>query len=104
MIDIERVTGHLEDCLKYSKDNNCWVFVRKEMVQAAVDLLREMKPVDTVPLVPLCKWLAHYAVCPARVGYPKTPDENGTMWEKWFRDVFPDYIDSMEEVVGGSHA
>ena len=41
MSDREKVIGHLYDCLAASKPENLWVFVRKDIVGDALNLLKE---------------------------------------------------------------
>ena len=41
MPDRERVTEHLNDCLVASRRDNTWVFVRKDIVEDALTLLKK---------------------------------------------------------------
>lgn len=41
MIDREKVLGHLNDCMMASREENTWVFVRKDIVEDALALLKE---------------------------------------------------------------
>ena len=43
MSDREKVIGHLYDCLAASKPENLWVFVRKDIVGDALNLLKEQE-------------------------------------------------------------
>ena len=40
-IDMERVIGHLNDCMEASRRDNTWVFVRKDIVEDVLVLLKE---------------------------------------------------------------
>ena len=46
MHDRERVTEHLNDCLAASRRDNTWVFVRKDIVEDAITLLKEQEHKD----------------------------------------------------------
>ena len=41
MPDREKVMGHLNDCMEASRRDNTWVFVRKDIVEDALALLKE---------------------------------------------------------------
>lgn len=41
MTDREKVIGHLNDCMEASRQDNQWVFVRKNIVNDALTLLKE---------------------------------------------------------------
>jgi len=43
MTDREKVVEHLYDCVATSKPENMWVFVRKDIVEDALDLLKEQE-------------------------------------------------------------
>ena len=43
MIDLNKVIGHLNDCMEASIRDNTWVFVRKDIVEDAIALLKEHK-------------------------------------------------------------
>ena len=43
---MEKVVGHLNDCIEASRRDNAWVFVRKDIVEDAIALLKE-KYVET---------------------------------------------------------
>jgi hypothetical protein len=40
MPDREKVIGHLNDCMEASRRDNTWVFVRKDIVEDAITLLK----------------------------------------------------------------
>ena len=44
MADREKVIGHLNDCMEASRRDNTWVFVRKDIVEDAISLLKEQEP------------------------------------------------------------
>lgn len=46
MMDSEKVIGHLNDCMEASRRDNTWVFVRKDIVEDAIVLLKEQEPVE----------------------------------------------------------
>ena len=46
MIDREKVIGHLNDCMEASRRDNTWVFVRKDIVEDALALLKEQEAVE----------------------------------------------------------
>lgn len=46
MTDREKVIGHLNDCVEASKSDNTWVFVRKDIVEDALVLLKEQDAVE----------------------------------------------------------
>ena len=46
MPDREKVIGHLNDCMEASRRDNTWVFVRKDIVADAIDLLKEQEAVS----------------------------------------------------------
>jgi hypothetical protein len=41
MADREKVVSHLNDCMEASRRDNTWVFVRKDIVEDAIVLLKE---------------------------------------------------------------
>ena len=43
MPDREKVIGHLNDCMEASRRDNTWVFVRKDIVADAIDLLKKQE-------------------------------------------------------------
>ena len=43
MHDREKVIGHMNDCLEASRADNGWVFVRKDIVEDALALLKEQE-------------------------------------------------------------
>ena len=43
MADREKVIGHLNDCIEASRRDNTWVFVRKDIVEDAIALLKEQE-------------------------------------------------------------
>lgn len=45
MADLENVVRHLYDCLAASKPENMCVFVRKDIVGEALNLLKEREPI-----------------------------------------------------------
>lgn len=46
MSDREMVIGHLNDCMEASRRDNMWVFVRKDVVEVAIALLKEQDAVE----------------------------------------------------------
>ena len=46
MPDMEKVIGHLNDCMEASRRDNTWVFVRKDIVADAIDLLKKHEVVS----------------------------------------------------------
>lgn len=46
MPDREKVIGHLNDCMEASRRDNTWVFVRKDIVEDAIVLLKEKEAVE----------------------------------------------------------
>ena len=42
-MDREKVIGHLNDCMEASRRDNTWVFVRKDIVEDALALLKEQQ-------------------------------------------------------------
>ena len=46
MPDREKVVGHLNDCMEASRRDNTWVFVRKDIVEDTLALLKEQEAVD----------------------------------------------------------
>ena len=46
MPDREKVIGHLNDCMEASRRDNTWVFVRKDIVADAIDLLKKQEVVS----------------------------------------------------------
>lgn len=53
MADKEKVIGHLNDCVEASRRENTWVFVRKDIVEDALSLLKEQR--TTVEIVAVTK-------------------------------------------------
>lgn len=47
-IDREKVIGHLNDCIEASRRDNTWVFVRKDIVEDSIALLKEQAAVKPV--------------------------------------------------------
>jgi uncharacterized protein with PIN domain len=45
MPDREKVIGHLNDCMEASRRDNTWVFVRKDIVEDALAMLKEQEAV-----------------------------------------------------------
>ncbi len=43
MVDREKVIGHLNDCMEASRRDNTWVFVRKDIVEDTIALLKEQQ-------------------------------------------------------------
>lgn len=43
MAELDKVTNHLNDCLEASRRDNGWCFVRKDIVDDAVSLLKEQQ-------------------------------------------------------------
>lgn len=43
MTDTEKVIGHLNDCMEASRRDNTWVFVRKDIVEDAIVLLKDQE-------------------------------------------------------------
>ena len=43
MPDREKVIGHLNDCMEASRRDNTWVFVRKDIVEDALTILKEQE-------------------------------------------------------------
>ena len=43
MPDREKVIGHLNDCMEASRRDNTWVFVRKDIVEDVIALLKEQE-------------------------------------------------------------
>lgn len=59
MADKEKVIGHLNDCVEASRRENTWVFVRKDIVEDALSLLKEQPKMvvvqdDGCPCCPTC--------------------------------------------------
>lgn len=48
-MDREKVIGHLNDCMEASRRDNTWVFVRKDIVEDAIALLKEQEPTTFKP-------------------------------------------------------
>lgn len=46
MYDMERVISHLTDCMKASRQDNSWVFVRKDIVEDAIAMLKDVELCD----------------------------------------------------------
>ncbi len=42
-MDREKVICHLNDCMEASRQDNTWVFVRKDIVEDAIAMLKEQK-------------------------------------------------------------
>ena len=40
---MEKVIGHLNDCMEASRRDNTWVFVRKDIVEDTLVLLKEQQ-------------------------------------------------------------
>ena len=51
MVDREKVIGHLNDCMEASRRDNTWVFVRKDIVEDALDLLKEQEHGETFTVI-----------------------------------------------------
>jgi len=53
MPDREKCVGHLNDCMEASRRDNTWVFVRKDIVDDAIALLKEQeeKTVESIRTV-----------------------------------------------------
>lgn len=49
MPDREKIIGHLNDCMEASRRDNTWVFVRKDIVEDAIALLKEQEAVEPIP-------------------------------------------------------
>lgn len=47
MLDREKVIYHLNDCMEASRRDNTWVFVRKDIVEDAIALLKEQETTST---------------------------------------------------------
>ena len=45
-MDREKVIGHLNDCMEASRRDNTWVFVRKDIVEDALALLKEQEETE----------------------------------------------------------
>ena len=45
-MDKEKVIGHLNDCMEASRRDNTWVFVRKDIVEDALAMLKEQEAVE----------------------------------------------------------
>ena len=45
MPDREKVICHLNDCMEESRPDNAWVFVRKDIVEDTIALLKEQEEV-----------------------------------------------------------
>ena len=43
MPDRKMVIGHLNDCMEASRRDNMWVFVRKDIIEVAIALLKEQE-------------------------------------------------------------
>ena len=59
MADREKVIGHLNDCVEASRRENTWVFVRKDIVEDAISMLKERPKMvvvqdDGCPCCPIC--------------------------------------------------
>ena len=52
MHDREKVIEHMNDCLEASRADNGWVFVRKDIIADALDLLKEQEAVE--PIITPC--------------------------------------------------
>ena len=48
MPDREKVIGHLNDCMEASRRDNTWVFVRKDIVEDAISMLKEQEAVEPI--------------------------------------------------------
>lgn len=46
MADVAKVIGHFQDAIEASGNNNKWRFVRTDIIQEAVELLKEQEPVE----------------------------------------------------------
>lgn len=44
MPDREKIISHLNDCMEESKLDDTWVFVRKDIVEDTIGLLKEQEP------------------------------------------------------------
>ena len=44
MADLNKMIDHLKDCIEASRRDNTWVFVRKDIVENAIETLEQRKP------------------------------------------------------------
>jgi hypothetical protein len=89
MPDREKVIGHLNDCMEASRRDNAWVFVRKDIVEDALALLKKQETqkflvdesgkITPLPVVVRCKDCKHR---------PKEP--NYKTYESGFDIEFPE--------------
>jgi hypothetical protein len=63
MADMEKVVDLLNDCLDASRRDNTWVFVRKDIVEDVIPLLKEQEAQNVVDMVLSKKWF-RTASCP----------------------------------------
>lgn len=69
MPDREKVIGHLNDCMEVFRRDNTWVFVRKDIVEDALALLKKQEAqrffvdesgkITPLPVVVRCKDCVH---------------------------------------------
>ena len=59
MADREKVIGHLNDCMEASRRNNTWVFVRKDIVENAIELLKKQDKRYAMMVVDWLRDMAH---------------------------------------------
>lgn len=54
----EKVIGHLNDCLEASRRDNTWVFVRKDIVEDTISMLKEQEAEKKC-----CRDCEYYGAC-----------------------------------------
>lgn len=55
MADREKIINHFQDAIEASGDNNKWRFVRVDVIEDAIELLKEQEPIK--PTVSVDTWI-----------------------------------------------
>ena len=56
MTDRKKVICHLNDCIEESRPDNTWVFVRTDIVEDAITLLKEQEEIKPIKQIEQKEW------------------------------------------------
>ena len=111
MVDPEKVVGHLYDCLAASKPENMWVFVRKDIVRDALDLLKEQKAKLVLNIADSIAWMEAGMADPYRkawesIGKALSVQSNMILWiakRTLSAKEFEEFVDEFAKKPEGDH-